>query len=324
MIGIKLSGGLGNNLFEYASARSLAEYKKVRFCYFPKENINFYIKKIKKFILFKFFGKKELFKKQISKKDLSNYFNLDKKPFDNFINKILWSISFEKKIKYYDKKYNSKSDKQYFKKNIDKKEIIELKNWTELVGCFASENYFIEREQILKWFTPKDFYKRKIDMIEKKFHMPSKDRCCIHIRRGDALYMDKGLQYKGLGWSLPEFYYKYLIKKLGLNLLYIFLSDDPDWVQGRFDYLPNKIILKGNSEIIDIFIFSKCRINILSRGTFSWWGAWLNQIPNKEIYAPKYFLGIPERICVPHGMDKGKEVENWNYIDVDEIKDKII
>ena len=40
--------------------------------------------------------------------------------------------------------------------------------------------------------------------------------------------MDKGFDYKGYGWGLPKNYYKYLIEKIGLDLLFIFVSDDPE------------------------------------------------------------------------------------------------
>ena len=40
MIGIKLSGGLGNNMFEYASAKSLAIKKNFRFCYLSQKDLN--------------------------------------------------------------------------------------------------------------------------------------------------------------------------------------------------------------------------------------------------------------------------------------------
>ena len=49
-------------------------------------------------------------------------------------------------------------------------------------------------------------------------------------------------------------------------------------------------------------------------------GAWLNQCPNKRIYAPKFFIGINKRICYPYGLDEGDEVSKWNYIDVDKIR----
>ena len=85
------------------------------------------------------------------------------------------------------------------------------------------------------------------------------------------------------------------------------------------DYLPNKIILKNNSEVVDMFIFSKCKYNILSRSTFSWWAAWLNQRKDKEVFAPKYFIGINKKNLLSIGMDKGNEVEKWNYIDIEKL-----
>ena len=67
---------------------------------------------------------------------------------------------------------------------------------------------------------------------------------------------------------MPESYYNRLIKELGLNLLYVFVSDDPGWVEERFNYLPNKIIMRDSPEIIDMFLFTKCKYNIISRSTF--------------------------------------------------------
>ncbi len=316
MIGIKLSGGLGNNMFEYASAKSLAISKKYRFCYFSQKDLGFYIKKIKKYLVFKFSRKKDKFKKQLSKKELGNYFYLDQNPFTNLFNKFCWVLKnrHSKKNYIYDFRRNN------FIKDAAKKEFLSCERWTELKGCFSSEVYFVERSKILKWFRPKKKYLNKINNIADNLNAPQEKRCCIHIRRGDALYMDKGLALDNHGWSLPLDYYKYVISKLDQKLLFVFLSDDPDWAIDKFDYLPNKIFLKNNSEIIDMFIFSKCKYNILSRGTFSWWGAWLNQIPDKKVFAPKYFLGIPEKKCIPYGMDKGEEVENWNYIDFDDIE----
>ena len=78
--------------------------------------------------------------------------------------------------------------------------------------------------------------------------------------------MDKGFALGNYGWSLPIEYYHHVIKKLDKNLLYIFSSDDPEWVIDKFDYLPNKIFLENNSEVVDMFIFTKCKFNILSRG----------------------------------------------------------
>ena len=265
-------------------------------------------------MLFYLFGKKDSLKKQISQRELSKYFKIEEGFIKLFFNRLIWiTKSNKKKFKYsYKKVFYKNKNSKYIRKDF-----FSCPDWTKLEGGFMSEEFFVDRKKILEWFKPRDFYKRKIDQIEKTFNLPVEKRCCVHIRIGDALLMDKGSAYKGLGWGLPEEYYNFIFKKLSNDLLYIFVSDDPEWARNKFDYLPNKIFLKNNSEIVDMFIFSKCKYNVISRGTFSWWGAWLNQTPNKVVYAPKYFIGIPQKRCIPFGMDKGLEVSKWNFVDLE-------
>src|ERR1035437_4734369 len=110
----------------------------------------------------------------------------------------------------------------------------------------------------------------------------------IHIRRGD--YLDH-LDVFGNICTL-EYYnkaLKYLDEKLE-NCTYYIFSDDAEWVRANFKLLNRYIVIdfnKGTDSWQDMFLMSKCKHNIIANSTFSWWGAWLNNNPEKIIIAPK-------------------------------------
>jgi 5'(3')-deoxyribonucleotidase len=82
------------------------------------------------------------------------------------------------------------------------------------------------------------------------------------------------------------------MKEMPKNSIFLIFSDDIEWCKENFPNISDKFIfIEGNKDYEDLYIMSKCKNNIISNSTFSWWGAWLNQNENKKVVAPLKWFG---------------------------------
>lgn len=82
--------------------------------------------------------------------------------------------------------------------------------------------------------------------------------------------------------------------------MFVFLSDDSEFVEKEFSYIPNKVISRNNL-YVDFSIITLCSYGIMSNSTFSYWGGYLMN-SRKEVLFPKYWLGFKEKIYSPIGI----------------------
>jgi len=157
-----------------------------------------------------------------------------------------------------------------------------LRNGFMYKGYFQSEEYFKNFKEDLKTiFTIKQQYKTAFNNISATVSS-SKKTVTVHIRRGD---------YVSTEYELPTNYYKTALSMISdEDNFYVFVSDDPLFIEQEFKYIENKYI-SYNSEIIDLQFLINADICILSNSSFSWWGAWLNNKPGKKVIAPEFWLG---------------------------------
>tara|TARA_R110002020_G_scaffold269152_2_gene484466 strand:+ start:2920 stop:3708 length:789 start_codon:yes stop_codon:yes gene_type:complete len=175
------------------------------------------------------------------------------------------------------------------KKNIDEgthdfsyKEI-DYKNGICLSGYYQSEKYFIHREkEIREMFrcSPK-----VLKFIEKKYCqlLHKNNTCAVHIRRGDYL------KYKEFHNNLGLDYYRASFEQMK-GKYFVFFSDDILWCKNNFKDLEGTFI-DSKSDIIDFYLMSMLKNQIIANSSFSWWAAWLNTNKKKNVIAPKKWFG---------------------------------
>ncbi len=171
----------------------------------------------------------------------------------------------------------------------DGAKMLEHDRYVYLWGLFQNEKYFKKyRKEILKAF------RFKKDMSEKNKEMAKRikksNSIAVHIRRGDYLAQNAAQHVLS-----PAYYHKavdYIAKRIKNPHFYIF-SDDMKWVKEniKLEY-PHTFVEhnQGNASYNDMRLMSLCKHNIIANSTFSWWGAWLNDNPDKIVIAPDIWL----------------------------------
>ncbi len=155
-----------------------------------------------------------------------------------------------------------------------------------LRGYFQSERYFSDiRETLLAEFVPREPLSEEYALLEKE--MSSRASLALHVRRGDYAHNPTTRAFHGLlGGAYYEKAVDFVATKVSVEDIYIF-SDDMPWVQEnlRFDR-PVRNVSTG-SAVHDMHLMSSCKHQIIANSSFSWWGAWLNRNPQKIVIAPK-------------------------------------
>lgn len=282
---IKMKGGLGNQLFIYAYAKSLQEkypnaeffydftaYKKTalffRKCrglsaryfemypYLDKNNIipvcNSGINKLIYSIIY-FTNKKNIIKRKMH---LAESF---KNP---FINKLHWAIIDDTN---YEKPFLIKSNNNFY-----------------LDGGFQSVHILNQMKR------PIEYYFKFYGDVGAKFkeyysYIKNNEYIGISIRLGD--YLSKG-------WPIcsKAFFKKgiELIRIKNSNAKLLVFSDDIEAAESEYDF-KDAVYVKGCSVIESFELLRRCQYHVIANSTFSWWGAYASY--NKGmVVAPEYWL----------------------------------
>lgn len=270
MLIIQLSGGLGNQMFQYAAGKAQA----------LRLNTDLYLDKTH--FLTTPLGKVNLRQYELSQFSFNQKF---KHPNFHWIKKYL-------KVK---QVYNG------FKTYIDphvhfNADFFKISDKTYIEGFFQSEKYFndysSEIRSDFKFKTPPQGL--NLELFNK---IQSLNAISVHVRRGDYVNNPETLKSHGIcGLDYYQNAVELIVSKVEKPYFFLF-SDEPEWVQQnlKLDY-PYEVIShnKGESSFEDMRLMSVCKHNIVANSSFSWWGAWLNNNFNKTIIAPKSWFINPD------------------------------
>lgn len=165
-----------------------------------------------------------------------------------------------------------------------------------LEGYFQSYRYFQHiRKELLEELTlvePVPSCNAQLMALVK-----SAPSVSLHVRRGDYVSNPAAAQFHGL-CSMD--YYRAAIESLESchgALEYFIFSDDPAWCRENFAFLPKKHFVECNSPqagYLDLNLMRHCKYHIIANSSFSWWGAWLADYSSSTvIYPRKWFADTP-------------------------------
>ncbi len=261
-IKIKLSGGLGNQMFQFATGYAVAKKNKVRLS-----------------LDLKYINKRQLF----NGFELENVFNIYSKI--SFLNKQLnyKSFNFSVILNIFEKSFYNFNEPHYHYS----KKILDLPKHSFLDGYWQSELYFKDyANEIREIYSFSPNLNKENNLIINDIN--NNNSISIHVRRGDFLLK----QNNNHDTNLKEYYLKAIkdSSKFFKNPKFFIFTDDPSWVSENFilNHSYNVVdINHGSKSFLDMYLMSLCQINIIANSSFSWWGAWLNNNKDKIIYAPK-------------------------------------
>lgn len=159
---------------------------------------------------------------------------------------------------------------------------------TYLGGMFQSEKFFTPVANLLRMhFSPR--YPSPLEVMAMAERIRSRPSAAIHFRRGDYA---KGTAYaKKLGVIGLDYYHRaarLLRERSPKATIYIF-SDDIDAVAREFQPPgPHEFVrcVQPWHPWDELLLMSLCEHIAIANSTFSWWAAWLNPSPTKFVIAP--------------------------------------
>lgn len=269
MIIVKIKGGLGNQMFQYALGRRLS--------------LDWSDEVLFDFSWFDSLDKSET----VRKNEISDFNVVMKRASENDILKVKPSF-FSRMIS----KIKIRFNKNYF--FTFHPSLLKKRKNIFLDGYFQSYKYFDSiRQELLASFVLKNGLSGEVLKMKHAIET-SGESVAVHVRRGD--YVSSYQNWHGL--CSVEYYQKAfsLIKKEHPHVVVFVFSDDIEWAKVHLTFDSSVIFVSQPhfSPAEELFLMSLCKHHIIANSTFSWWAAWLNKNDKKIVVTPRRWLAVSD------------------------------
>ena len=279
MIVVKLISGLGNQLFQYSFARRISLERNVPL----KLDISFYDSQdLRAYKLDCFNIEAEV----ITRQEVNRFLRKD----------WLWPArkgwnATQRLFPYYKKRFVEEQEKFEYDPAMNK-----MGKNAYIVGYWQHHQYHQRHESTLrKELTLRPSYQQKVGQLRDEIEANGQS-VSLHIRRGDYVTDPYA---KGRFGALPMSYYRKAIEQIKQRTvkpeIYVF-SDEIDWAKEHLNVeCPTHYVSLDDpdQDVLELFLMSRCKHNIMANSTFSWWGAYLNSNPEKIVIAPQRWSNDP-------------------------------
>jgi len=264
-----LRGGLGNQLFTYAFAKSLAIKNNFELVLNYKSGFKYDLKYKRKYLL-NFFNHTA---RLASNNEMLMPFHRLRRTLIIKLNNYFPSIM---------PFYLLQKDVAYDQNLIN----IKLNRTTIIDGCWISEEYFKDINLIIQNEFEINFELPRT-LLPLNLSIKQSNSVAIHIRWFNKV--DENETH-----NLTSNYYKNAIEEMSKkvsNPYFFIFTDEPEFVNKKinlnefnFTLINNKLF--NNNELIDFILMKSCKYFIIANSTFSWWAAWLSDFEDKIVITP--------------------------------------
>ena len=171
-------------------------------------------------------------------------------------------------------------------------EILESPDNSYLRGYWQNENYFLPiRELLIRELEPLTLLTKQNQKYLEAIQ--AVEAISLHIRREDYVGVQEYSDFHGL--TPLEYYqaaYNEICRLRNKKSLPLFVfSTDIDWCKENLKFDTKITYVEGNTNgSDDMRLMKHCKHNIMANSSFSWWGAWLNNNPEKVVVATKIWF----------------------------------